>query len=91
MKRLFSNGPSKDFVLNQFARLLHGSKRAYIAAPFVNKTDDVLAAAWEGTKVSLLGRPERQHEPASSESRSRPCQRGGPVSDPSLPREGLYF
>ena len=54
MKRLFSNGPSKDFVINQFARLLKGSKRAYIAAPFVNKTDDVLSAAKEGTKVSML-------------------------------------
>jgi hypothetical protein len=54
MKRLFSNGPSKDFVINPFKRLLRGSQHAFIAAPFVNKTDDLLAAAREGTRISLL-------------------------------------
>lgn len=54
MKHLFSNGPSKDFVANQLTRLLHGSKRAYIAAPYVTVTESVLVAAKAGTSVSLL-------------------------------------
>lgn len=54
MRQLFSNGPSKDFVANQFTKLLHGSKRAYMAAPYVTMTEAVLAAAKSGTSVSLL-------------------------------------
>lgn len=54
MRRLFSNGPTKDFVANPFAALMRGSKRVYIAAPFVTKTDEVLAAARAGSAISLL-------------------------------------
>ena len=54
MQRLFSNGPSKDFVANQLTKLLHGSRRIYVAAPFVTMTEPLLAAARSGANISLL-------------------------------------
>ncbi len=54
MRRVFSNGPSKDFVVNPFTELVTESSRIYVAAPYVTKTEDLLAAAKNGRHVDLL-------------------------------------
>ena len=41
-------------MINPFTKLIYGSKRIYIAAPYVTKTDALLDAARAGTSVSLL-------------------------------------
>lgn len=52
--RVFSNGPSKDFVVNPFTELLAESSRIYVASPFVTKTEELLEAAKNGKRVDLL-------------------------------------
>jgi hypothetical protein len=54
MRRVFSNGPSKDFVVNPFTELVTGSSRIYVAAPYVTKTEDLLVEAKKGKRVDLL-------------------------------------
>ena len=54
MRRIFSNGPSKDFVLNPFARLMQRSARAYLAAPYFTKAAPIIEAAGDGKNVQLL-------------------------------------
>lgn len=54
MGRVFSNGPSKDFVLNPFSSMMRQSKRLSIAAPYVTTTDAVVEAAKAGKSVNLL-------------------------------------
>src|SRR5260370_17805438 len=54
MRRIYSNGPDKDFVINPFNRLINGSKRLYIAAPYVTKTDELAQAAHAGQTIELL-------------------------------------
>ncbi len=54
MRRLFSNGPAKDFVFNPFAQMLSESNTISIATPYVTKTEDLLEAAKKGKKLSLL-------------------------------------
>ena len=54
MRRLFSNGPSKDFVFNPFAQMLSETSGVSIATPYVTKTEDLLEAAKKGKQVSLL-------------------------------------
>jgi hypothetical protein len=54
MRRVFSNGPSKDFVINPFRSLVHKSGRVHIAAPYVTKTDELVQAAKVGKSVDLL-------------------------------------
>jgi phosphatidylserine/phosphatidylglycerophosphate/cardiolipin synthase-like enzyme len=54
MGRVFSNGPSKDFVINPFTKLAAEATRVFIAAPYVTRTDDLIQAARRGTRVDLL-------------------------------------
>lgn len=54
MRRIYSNGPDKDFVINPFNRLIDGAKRIYIAAPYVTKTDELVQAAHAGKAIDLL-------------------------------------
>jgi len=54
MNRIFSNGPSKDFVFNPFTQLMHKATRIYVAAPYVTETKELLSAAIDGTSVALL-------------------------------------
>jgi len=54
MKRIFSNGPSRDFVSKELTNLLANPGQVFIAAPYVTETSDVLAAAKRGVKVKLL-------------------------------------
>jgi len=54
MDRLFSNGPSKDFVLNPFNRLVRNSSRLYLAAPYFTAGDTVRDAAKAGKSVQLI-------------------------------------
>src|SRR4051794_17203543 len=54
MRRLFSNGPERDYVINPFTRLIASSWHLYIAAPYVTKTDELIRAARQGKSVELL-------------------------------------
>jgi hypothetical protein len=54
MNRVFSNGPSKDFVVNPFRDMVHKSSRLWIAAPYVTRTQDLWEAATSGKSVYLL-------------------------------------
>jgi len=54
MNRIFSNGPSKDFVINPFRSMAQKATRLWIAAPYVTMTGDLLEAATGGKKVYLL-------------------------------------
>jgi hypothetical protein len=35
MKRVFSNGPAKEFVINPFTRLINSASRVFLAAPYL--------------------------------------------------------
>jgi hypothetical protein len=54
MNRVFSNGPSRDFVINPFKNMVLKSNRLWIAAPFVTMTQDLAEAAKAGKSVYLL-------------------------------------
>ena len=54
MSSVFSNGGSGDFVLNPFQRFVRDSSTAWIAAPFVKKTDELVQAIKAGKSVRLL-------------------------------------
>jgi hypothetical protein len=54
MNRVFSNGPSKDFVINPFQNMARKSTRLWIAAPYVTMTQDLLDATKSGKFVRLL-------------------------------------
>lgn len=54
MSKVFSNGPSGDFVVNPFARLAKGASRLYLAAPYFTAADHVRDAAKGGKSVQLI-------------------------------------
>ena len=54
MGRVFSNGPSKDFVINPFTKLAAEANQIFIAAPYVTRTGDLIQAARSGKRVDLL-------------------------------------
>jgi hypothetical protein len=54
MNRIFSNGPSKDFVINPFREMVHRSTQLWIASPYVTMTQDLREAATNGKPVYLL-------------------------------------
>ena len=54
MNRVFSNGPTKDFVINPFRSMVQKSTHLWIAAPYVTMTGDLLDAATGGKSVFLL-------------------------------------
>jgi hypothetical protein len=54
MNRVFSNGPSKDFVINPFKNMVRKSTRLWIAAPYVTMTQELLEGAVSGKSVYLL-------------------------------------
>jgi HKD family nuclease len=54
MRRIFSNGPAKDFVLNPLNRLITRASRVYLAAPFFTESELVLSTARSGKIVQLL-------------------------------------
>lgn len=54
MNRLFSNGPLKDFVYNQLARLISSSSRLHLAAPYFTMAEPIVNAARAGKSVQLL-------------------------------------
>lgn len=54
MDRIYSNGPLKDFVRKPFDRLVAGSCRLHLAAPYFTLADPVLAAVRIGKSVQLL-------------------------------------
>ena len=54
MTRIFSNGPSKDFVRNPFDRLIGTSNQVSLAAPYFTLAEPVVKAARSGKSVKLL-------------------------------------
>lgn len=54
MNRVYSNGPSKDFVINPFNRLMSNSSRLHLAAPYFTMADLVLEAIKNGKAVQLV-------------------------------------
>ena len=54
MRRLFSNGPSKDFVRTIFERACLKSTNLFLAAPYFNYTQPILDAVDVGKQVQLL-------------------------------------
>ena len=54
MSRIFSNGPSRDYVDELFAHMLEGSDRANLAAPYFTNSERIVGAAQRGTKIKLL-------------------------------------
>lgn len=54
MRRVFSNGPLRDFVINPFTDILNNSTNLHIAAPYVTETTDILRAVKNGKSVNLL-------------------------------------
>lgn len=54
MKKVFSNGPAKDFVMNPFLHGMAASKSACLAAPYFTMPDEILKAAHAGKSVQLL-------------------------------------
>ncbi len=54
MNRIFSNGPSGDFVINPFSSLASNSSTLCVASPYVTETGDLLASARSGVAVKLL-------------------------------------
>lgn len=54
MNRIYSNGPTGDFVLNPFTRLMAGSSQLHLAAPFFTEADPLHQAAKEGKSIQLI-------------------------------------
>ena len=54
MSRIYSNGPSGDFVVNPFARLAGQASRIYLAAPYFTDADRVREAAKGAKSVQLI-------------------------------------
>jgi len=54
MAHVFSNGPSKDFVVNPFTRLASEATQIAIAAPYVTENGELVRAARSGKRVDLL-------------------------------------
>ncbi len=54
MPRIYSNGPSKDFVRSCFDALALRSKRLYLASPYFTLAAPIIEAAESGKDVRLL-------------------------------------
>jgi PLD-like domain len=54
MRRLFSNGPNKDFVIKIFERACTKSSQLSLAAPYFNFARPIVEAANSGKQVRLL-------------------------------------
>ena len=54
MPRIYSNGPSKDFVGNPFNRLLMAGRTAYLAAPYFTLATPIVEAAKRGVNVQVI-------------------------------------
>jgi hypothetical protein len=54
MNRVFSNGPSRDFVFNPFSSLITKAKHVQLAAPYFTDFDEIVGSARAGTSIQLL-------------------------------------
>ena len=54
MKRVYTNGPEKDFVLNPFQNFIRNSTRIYAAAPYFTKAEALVEGATAGKSIDLL-------------------------------------
>lgn len=65
MGQVYSNGPTKDFVINPFKRLAARASRLHLAAPFFTAHELVLEAVRQGKIVQLLVGLNAATSPAS--------------------------
>jgi len=54
MNRLFSNRGVSNYVMNPYQEQINRSSEILIAAPYVTKTDQLVAAAQAGKRISLI-------------------------------------
>jgi hypothetical protein len=54
MKRVYSNGGARDYVLAPFERLMATAARLHLAAPYFTSAGPIVAAAGAGKTVQLL-------------------------------------
>ena len=54
MKRVYSNGGSRDYVIAPFERLMARAARLHLAAPYFTSAGPIVAAAGAGKTVQLL-------------------------------------
>lgn len=54
MRRIYSNGPDKDFVVKPFDLLASKASRLHLAAPYFTDAGPIVAAASAGKQVQLL-------------------------------------
>ena len=54
MSKIYSNGPSKDYVINPFSHMAAASSRLHLAAPYFTQAQPLLDAAKGGKSVQLL-------------------------------------
>lgn len=51
---VLTNGPSKDYVLSAYSLLLETASVLRLAAPYFNRSDEIIKAARRGATVQLL-------------------------------------
>jgi phosphatidylserine/phosphatidylglycerophosphate/cardiolipin synthase-like enzyme len=54
MRKVYSNGPQRDYIVNPYSDIIASSANIYIATPYFTEADDIIKASNEGHKVSLL-------------------------------------
>jgi hypothetical protein len=54
MTRIFSNGPTGDFVVNPYDRLIEKASQIYLAAPYYTESKQIVRGAAAGKKFQLL-------------------------------------
>jgi HKD family nuclease len=54
MNRLFSNRGSADYIINPYQDQIRRSREILIVAPYVTKTEQLVAAARQGKKIRLI-------------------------------------
>jgi|HubBroStandDraft_6_1064221.scaffolds.fasta_scaffold161199_3 hypothetical protein len=54
MNRLFSNRGAANYVVNPYEEQIRRSREVLVAAPYVTETEQLVAAAQAGKKISLI-------------------------------------
>lgn len=65
MTTLYSNGPSGDFVIAPYKKLLAKTSAVFVASPYVTMTSDLAEAANRGKAVNLLVGLNASTDPAA--------------------------
>jgi hypothetical protein len=54
MSIIYSNGSHSDYVINPFTKMIAGSSRLHLAAPYFTQAEPLLEAAKKGKSIQLL-------------------------------------